>query len=109
MFRARNLPLILILLFCKGSYWAQFKAVLQEGDYVPAKSAPAIDQQNKKYKDPPQIYFDSKRKLWHATWTQFDEYKSKLKQNVSVIYYARSLEGSAWNSTKQLNVFSGDC
>ncbi len=101
--------MLLFFLFYREVGLAQFKATVQEGDFVPAKGGLLIDQQNKKYKDPAQLYFDAKRHLWHATWTQFDNYKSKSKQDVSVIYYAQSLEGSAWSSSKQINTFNGDC
>lgn len=57
----------------------------------------------------PATYFDKERRVWHATWTQFDRYKSKSKTDISVIYYSKSEEGKPWGSPKQLNTFSGDC
>jgi hypothetical protein len=109
MFRTKNLLILHYLLLYTVWGFGQFKATIEDGDYAPAKSNFAIDQQNKKFKDPPQLYYDSKTQLWHATWTQFDSYKSKSKQDVSVIYYAQWLEGKARNSNKQLNRFNGDC
>lgn len=109
LFRVKNIILALIFLIYGEEYLAQFKASVQQGDFLPASNNALIDQQNKKHKDPAQLYFDTKRHLWHATWTQFDSYKSKSKQDVSVIYYARSQEGKAWSSSKQINTTNGDC
>ncbi|PBQ32502.1 hypothetical protein CNR22_12205 [Sphingobacteriaceae bacterium] len=98
----------LLLVFKQNK--AQFNALLTEGDFAPA-AAPkfAIEDKNTKHKDAPHAYFDPVRKLWHATWTQFDSYKSKQKRDVSVIYYSRSDEGKTWTTPKQLNFFTGDC
>ncbi|MBL7931995.1 MAG: exo-alpha-sialidase [Bacteroidia bacterium] len=88
---------------------AQLKAVLIEGDFAPEKVKIDFETTNTKYKDPPHVYFDSLRKIWHATWTQFDKYKSKSKLDHSIIYYSSSVEGKTWNAPKQLNSFFGDC
>lgn len=96
-------------MFVFTNHQAQFKAILTEGDFVPASTKMSIDEKNTKHKDAPHVYFDNARNLWHATWTQFDSYKSKRKEDVSVIYYARSIEGKTWTAPKQLNVISGDC
>lgn len=88
---------------------AQLKAVLIEGDFAPKKVQIDFEATNTKYKDPPHVYFDSLRKIWHATWTQFDKYKSRSRFDHSVIYYSNSIEGKTWNPPKQLNSFAGDC
>ena len=88
---------------------AQFLATPLEGDYAPVSVKLVIDEQNVKHKDQPHTYFDESRKLWHATWTQFDVYKSKQKKDLSVIYYSRSDEGKTWTVPKQLNTINGDC
>ena len=88
---------------------AQFKATLTEGDFVPVINKAAVDEKNSKRKDQPHVFYDNARNLWHATWTQFDAYKSKEKKDISVIYYARSIEGKTWTSPKQLNAIYGDC
>ncbi|WP_317899579.1 sialidase family protein [Aurantibacillus circumpalustris] len=98
---------LLIFLFLK--HQAQFQAVLTEGDFIPASTKMSIDEKNTKHKDAPHVYFDNTRNLWHATWTQFDSYKSKRKEDLSVVYYARSIEGKTWTSPKQLNSTFGDC
>jgi hypothetical protein len=100
--------LFLFFFLCKQQK-AQFHAVLTEGDYVPATLKINVEEQNKKHKDVPHCCFDERRKLWHATWTQFDVYKSKQKKDLSVIYYSRSDEGKTWTSPKQLNTVSGNC
>ena len=100
----------LILLFAgTGSLNAQFKARLVEGNYAPEKVKLNIESANLKYKDMPATYFDKERRVWHATWTQFDKYKSKSKTDISVIYYSKSEEGKPWGSPKQLNTVSGNC
>jgi hypothetical protein len=98
---------LLMFLFIKQQ--AQFQALLTEGDFVPASSKMSIDEKNTKHKDAPHVYFDNARNLWHATWTQFDSYKSTRKEDVSVIYYARSIEGKTWTAPRQLNTIFGDC
>lgn len=105
---ARIKIIFLFFLLCKEQK-AQFHATLTEGDYVPAVLKLNIEEQNKKHKDPPHCYFDESRKLWHATWTQFDVYKSRQKKDLSVIYYSRSDDGRSWTSPKQLNTIAGDC
>lgn len=97
-----------LLFLCKLQH-AQFQATLTEGDYVPVTLKLDVDGRNKKHKDPPHAYFDATRRLWHATWTQFDVYKSRQKKDLSVIYYARSDEGKTWTAPKQLNTVAGDC
>ncbi len=92
-----------------GRIQAQLKAVIVDGDFVPEKLNVNFESNNQKSKDPPHVYFDTASKVWHATWTQFDNYKSKAKTNFSVIYYSRSIEGRTWTTPKQLNVFNGDC
>lgn len=100
-----------ILFLCTTFFQAksQFEAKLIEGDYTPAVAKMEVEAHNVKQKDPPHVYFDHTRNLWHATWTQFDAYKSKQKTDVSAIYYSRSDEGKTWTTPKQLNVFAGDC
>jgi hypothetical protein len=101
---------LLILLLCLyRTVFAQFEAVLTEGDYAPVPVRIAFEEKNRKYKDAPRTTFDSQRKLWHATWTQFDAYKSRKKSDLSVIYYSRSDEGRTWTPPRQLNTISGDC
>lgn len=108
-----NLQPILILclglLFSFKKGMAQFPSVIIEGEFTPVKSNLPIDHKNEKYKDAPQVYFDAKRNIWHACWTQFDKYKSKSKKDVSVIYYAQSWEGKVWSHARQLNYYKGDC
>lgn len=100
----------LVLLFAgEGCLNAQFNARLVEGNYAPEKVKLNVESANLKYKDMPTTYFDKERRVWHATWTQFDKYKSKSKTDVSVIYYSKSEEGKPWGTPKQLNTFSGDC
>ena len=99
----------IILLFFWSKQYAQFRPVLTEGDYAPVAVKLNVEEKNKKHKDVPRIYFDKDRNLWHATWTQFDAYKSKQKKDLSVIYYSRSEEGKSWGTPKQLNTVSGDC
>lgn len=101
-------PLVFFLL-CSGLSKAQFHATVLEGDFVPLNMKMNVDQQNKKDKDPPHSCFDSVRSLWHATWTQFDNYKSKSKTDLSVIYYSRSAEGKTWSSPRQINFVPGNC
>jgi hypothetical protein len=105
----KTLKIIACLIFCSYLQKAQFSATILEGDFLPSTEKVNFEEQNKKYKDPPHICFDTVRNLWHATWTQFDSYKSKSKQDVSVIYYARSSEGKIWSSPKQINTISGNC
>lgn len=104
----KSVLILFLLLLCKQQQ-AQFNATLIEGDYAPAAVKFPIEEQNIKHKDAPHVYFDENRKLWHATWTQFDTYKSKQKKDLSVIYYSRSDEGKTWTTPRQLNVFAGDC
>jgi hypothetical protein len=99
----------ILFLFCWNRQYAQFRPVLIEGDYAPVAVKLTIEEQNKKHKDAPHVYFDKERNLWHTAWTQFDVYKSKLKRDLSVIYYSRSDEGKSWGTPKQLNTVSGDC
>jgi len=101
--------LFLVLVFLFKNQHAQFHAVLTEGNYAPTDVKFLIDEQNVKRKDSPHTYFDASRGLWHATWTQFDVYKSKQKKDFSVIYYSRSDEGKTWTTPKQLNSVNGDC
>jgi len=105
----KKIILLVFSLFVCKQQKAQFHAVLVEGDYAPVSEKFAIEDQNKKHKDPPHTCFDASRTLWHATWTQFDEYKSKQKKDLSVIYYSRSDEGKTWTPPKQLNKITGDC
>ena len=106
----KKLFLLCLLLLVFKYQKAQFTPALIEGDYAPAAPLKlSIEDQNKKHKDAPHVYFDNERKLWHATWTQFDVYKSKQKNDFSVIYYSRSDEGKTWTTPKQLNSFNGDC
>lgn len=100
--------LILLLAGTRGLN-AQFNARLVEGNYAPEKLKLNFESANLKYKDMPATYFDKERRVWHATWTQFDKYKSKSKTDISVIYYSKSEEGKPWGSPKQLNTFSGNC
>ena len=101
---------ILLLMFClPGLQKAQFRSVLIEGDYAPIETKLTAEELNIKHRDAPHLYFDSGRGFWHATWTQFDAYKSKKKKDVSVIYYSRSDEGKTWTTPRQLNTIFGDC
>jgi|GEM_PF-1556140 len=105
----KKLSFLMLILFLWKQQLAQFNAALIEGDYAPATSKLAVEDKNVKHKDAPRVCFDNSRKLWHATWTQFDAYNSKQKKDVSVIYYSRSDEGKTWTSPKQLNMINGDC
>lgn len=99
----------LFLIVCVNSSKAQFKSVLLEGNYAPEKVKLNVEESNVKYKDMPSIYFDADRNIWHATWTQFDKFKSKSKSDLSVIYYSKSVEGKQYETPKQLNKLAGNC
>jgi hypothetical protein len=105
----RVLSFVALFVFYFTPSGAQFHATLLEGDYMPATVKINFEEHNTKHKDPPHTYFDSTRNLWHATWTQFDVYKSRKKEDVSVIYYSRSEEGKTWGTPRQINSISGNC
>lgn len=109
MLKTLQTIVVLALVICSGFVRAQLQSRVVDGDFAPEKPRVDFEATNQKDKDPPQVYFDSTTKIWHAAWTQFDSYRSKNKQHVSVIYYARSIEGRTWTTPKQLNTLTGDC
>ncbi len=108
-----NLKWALLRLFVLGVFTqgmqAQLRAKLVAGDFAPLDTKKTPDEKNTKHKDAPHSVYDENRNFWHASWTQFDRYKSKKKEDQSVIYYARSEEGKTWTEPKQINCVSGNC
>ena len=44
------------------------------------------------------------------TWTQFDKYDSKLKEDSSRIMFSKSLDrGATWSNPKLISFYNGDC
>lgn len=98
------------MLCCFNEFQAQFSPQRLFEKDLPKKIKFNTDPQNTKYKDEPFVYKDSSMNMVHAVWTQFDDYKSKNKKDLSVIYYANSSDsGRTWTQSKQVNRLAGDC
>ncbi|HRG60066.1 MAG TPA: sialidase family protein [Bacteroidia bacterium] len=65
---------------------------------------------NKKAQDKEWAVVDQKNGNIYVTWTQFDKYESKLKEDKSLILFSKSLnEGKTWSEPAVLSKFAGDC
>jgi hypothetical protein len=46
----------------------------------------------------------------YLTWTQFDEYDSKLPEDSSIILFSKSTnQGKSWSKPKRISFYAGDC
>ena len=110
MYTLRNILFFIVLGFYCKELNAQFINEIGPQLLHVKKENYKIDPNNTKRKDLPFVFKDVMGNTLHATWTQFDKYKSKDKRHLSVIYYAASNDsGKTWTQPKQLNKFAGNC
>jgi hypothetical protein len=56
------------------------------------------------------VDIDPKTGTIYMTWTQFDQYDSKLKEDSSRIMFSKSIDrGATWSNPKQISFYNGDC
>lgn len=64
----------------------------------------------KKAQDKEWAVVDAQNGNIYVTWTQFDKYESKLKEDKSLILFSKSTnEGKTWTNPQVLSKYAGDC
>lgn len=69
-----------------------------------------IGKNDAKAQDKAWAVVDSLKGNIYVTWTQFDKYESKERNDKSLILFSHSAdEGKTWSSPKTLSKYAGDC
>ena len=89
-------------------------------DRIVCQSAPSVDKSfddgsftkpnGTKAQDKHWAAVDPKTNELFLTWTQFDQYDSKVPTDSSVIMFSKSTnQGKTWTEPKRISFFAGDC
>ncbi len=65
---------------------------------------------NHKNQDKHWAYYDTRKNILYATWTQFDKYGSMDKKDSSIILFSMSKDrGKTWSNPVRISHYAGDC